>query len=208
MTTDNDNIRYEKLNKLLEKLKRGETVHNRELRTWLGKEGFAEYEAECAAQVEFRAQLKDKPAAVKEYERRLRLAFLAYNKAEEASTRERHAVAKKHFYKAEALFERALEHLQEVVAADSSLSVWFDRDTTWSADGDVGLDPISIPRVVTSRSLDNMGGGLKSQLQTKREVKVAAIERTLWTLDEDAQQVTDVELAAKRKRFEEFLKLP
>lgn len=208
MTTDNDNIRYEKLNKLLEKLKRGETVHNRELRTWLGPEGFAEYESECAAQTEFRAQLNDKPADVKEYERRLRLAFLAYNKAEGASTRERHAVAKKHFYKAEALLERALEHLQEVVAADPSLCVWFDRDTTWTVDGDVGVDPILIPRVVTSRSLDNMGGGLKSQLQTKREVKVAAIERTLLTLDEDAQQVTDVELAAKRKRLEEFLKLP
>lgn len=197
----------QKLEEFLLRLRSGQTVHNRELRTWLGKEGFAEYEAECAAQMEFRAQLKDKPAAVKEYERRLRLAFLAYNKGEGASTRGRHAVARKHFYKAEALFERALEHLQEVVAADPNLCVWFDRDTTWTADGDVGVDPISIPRVVTSRSLDNIGGGLMSQLQTKREVKVAAIERTLWILDEDAQQVTDVELAAKRKRLEELAKL-
>lgn len=150
--------RTAKLELLLERLRRGENVQNRDLRTWLGEVGYADYEAECQQQRELRNDVKDKPSAVREYERRLKLALLAYNKAEGASSRGRHIAAKRYFAQAETLFERLLEYLQEIIEADRSLCVWFDRDTSWTADSEANIDPVSIPRVVTSRSLDNRGG--------------------------------------------------
>lgn len=200
-------VRATKLGKLLERLRRGENVQNRDLRMWLGEEAYADYEAECQVQQELRDELRNKPSTVKEYERRLRLALLAYNKGEGASSRGRHAAAKRYLAEADTLFEQALEYLQEIVAADAGLCVWFDRDTTWTADGEITLAPSAVPRVVTSRSLDNMGGGLKRQLQSKRDLKIAAVERAIAEADSDTGQ-NDAEVnAARQAQLEQFLKL-
>ncbi|TAF37824.1 MAG: hypothetical protein EAZ66_06870, partial [Alphaproteobacteria bacterium] len=162
---------------------------------------------ECMLQQELRDELKNKPSEVREYERRLKLALLAYNKGEGASSRGRSSAAKRYFAEADALFERALEYLQEIVAAEPSLCVWFDRDTEWTIESEANIDPVSVPRVVTSRSLDNRGGGLTSRLQGKRDVKIAAVERALAAADVETGQ-DDVDLnAAQRAELERFLKL-
>ena len=41
-----------------------------------------------------------------------------------------------------------------------------------------------MPRVVTSKSLDNKGGGMLSRKQSVREMKIYAIEIALAQLDE------------------------
>jgi hypothetical protein len=196
-----------KLEALLEQLRRGKNVQNRNLRTWIGDEAYAEYEAECKLQQELRDELKNKPSEVREYERRLRLALLAYNKGEGASTRGKHVAARRYFAEAETLFEHTLEYLQEIIQADRSLCVWFDRDTEWTIESEANIDPVSVPRVVTSRSLDNRGGGLTSRLQGKRDVKIAAVERALAAADvETGQDEVDLN-AAQKAELERLLKL-
>jgi hypothetical protein len=44
--------------------------------------------------------------------------------------------------------------------------VWFDRDTAWTADSSISIDPVGVPRVVTSKSLDAQGGGLLMRKQS------------------------------------------
>jgi hypothetical protein len=196
-----------KLEALLERLRRGEDVQNRDLETWLGEAEYANYLYERQTQQELRDELKNKPSEVREYERRLRLALLAYNKGEGASTRGKHVAAKRYFAEAETLFEHTLEYLQEIIQADRSLCVWFDRDTEWTIESEASIDPVSVPRVVTSRSLDNRGGGLTSRLQGKRDVKIAAVERALAAADvETGQDEVDLN-AAQRAELERFLKL-
>lgn len=202
-----DARRKAKLELLLERLRRGENVQNRDLRTWLGEVGYADYEAECKQQRELRNDVKDKPSAVREYERRLKVALLAYNKGEGASSRGRHIAAERHFAQAETLFEGLLEYLQEITEADRSLRVWFDRDTSWTADGEANIDPVSIPRAVTSRSLDNRGGGLMRQLRTKHDLKIEALERAIACGDCDMAQ-DDAGVNEKQQRLlESFLQL-
>lgn len=196
----------DKLNALLDRLKRGENVQNRDLQTWLGKTAYADYEAELKTQQELRDELRKKPSSVREYERRLRLALLAYNKGEGASSRGKHSAAKRYFAEADTLFERTLEYLQEIMQADQSLCVWFDRDTSWTAENDIGLDPIKVPRVVTSRSLDNRGGGLTSRLQSKRDLKIAAIVRALAEADSETGQVDAGLNDAQKAQLDGFLK--
>ena len=73
-----------------------------------------------------------------------------------------------------------METLQEIVAADASLQVWFDRALDFDADGDLGLTPVAMPRVVTSRSLDRQT--TDSRLISKREVKIATVEWAISAL--------------------------
>ena len=168
-----DQRRADKLAQLLDRLRRGEAVQNRDLQTWLTPAAWSAYEHEVQTQKQLRQELNDKPAAIREYEKMIAKANFAYNKGEGYSSRGRHAQAKPNFARAEQLYERALEYLQEIIAADPSLCVWFDRDTSWTADSDLGLSSTAVPLVVTSRSMDNRGGGILNQLRSNRDIKIA-----------------------------------
>jgi hypothetical protein len=110
--------RWKKLAGLLDRLKQKKSVQNRTLRTWLTEDEYSSYAAECASQTALRDELEDKPDEVAEYEKRLNKAQFAYNMAEGNSQRGAHTVAGKGFDRADVLFERALEYLQEIIAAD------------------------------------------------------------------------------------------
>lgn len=179
--------RKAKLTLLLELLQAGQHVQNRDLKTWLTVGAWAAYEDELKTQQELRSDVQKKPNAVREYERRVAQANFAYNKGEGFSVRGKSAAARRNFDKADVLYERALEQLQQAVAADLSLCVWFDRDTSWTADSEISLCPSAVPHVVTSRSLDNRGGGILRQLRSKRDVKIWAVEMALAELAEEAE---------------------
>jgi hypothetical protein len=198
--------RKARLEDFLGRLQSGLAVSNRELKTWLGEQAFSEYTSECARQSELRKELRDKPSAVKEYDWRLKRALFVYNKAEGAAAKGKRDAAKRFHAQAEQLFEHALEYLQEVIGSNPSLCVWFDRDTEWSVDGDAGIDPIAIPRVVTSRSLDNRGGGILVMVLSKTDIKIAAVERALAEIADDASEAIEPEQDQSNQRLKGFLK--
>ena len=123
--------RLSKLEAIAEKLKRGENVQNRQLKTWLSEDEYAQLELEWQEQLELREELKDKPSDLKRYEEKLREATFNCNRAEGYSSKGKHDTAKKFYNKSESLCEDALEILQEILHYDSSLRVWFDRDISF-----------------------------------------------------------------------------
>lgn len=166
MTKQTAEIRTEKLKAILKKLESGEHVQNRTLQTWLTEEEFANIEYEWENQKELRKELKDKPDEVIEYDKRLQKAILAYNKY--ASYKDRNTI-KKAKNDSDKHFERLLEYLQEIIEADPSLAEWFDRKLDFSFGGNLSIDPIGIPRVNTSRSLDTQASHPRKL--TKNHVK-------------------------------------
>ena len=66
-----------KLQKIIERLSRGEIVQNRQLKTVLGAEGYARYCYDYHEQEQLREMLKDKPDEIIEYEQRLKAATFA-----------------------------------------------------------------------------------------------------------------------------------
>ena len=74
-----------KLQKIIERLSRGEIVQNRQLKTVLGTEGYARYLSDCEYQKYLRTTLKNKPPEITEYERRQKAATFAYSKADNFS---------------------------------------------------------------------------------------------------------------------------
>lgn len=176
-----ENERAEKLKELIAKLKRGEHVQNRTLQTWLWASEYAMLASGWNEQKNIRIELADKPTEVREYEERLKKALFTYNKAEGLSTRKKHTAAKKLFGEADRQFEQLLEYLQEIIEAEPSLRTWFDRDAEWTADSQISLDSVGIPRVITSRSANNQMGNKPHNKLSKAQVKIQVLETALNT---------------------------
>lgn len=191
-----DTARLEKLNDLLSRLRRGEIVQNRQLRTWLGAEGYKEYEESWWNTVDQRNLLSNKSGAIIEYEELLKKAIMLYNRGEAASQRGRRSARQLHA-KAQSAFERALIYLEDQLSIDPSLQIWLDRQCDFSASNHPTLDPVSVPRAITSRSLDNLSGGISAKTDSKRECKIRAVEAEIERIKNPAERMTDADVTEK-----------
>ena len=169
-----------KLNAMLDELRRGENVQNRRLATWLTEVEYEGFESDWESQLQIREELNDKPDELKRYEDELRKAIFNYSRAEGYSTKGKHSTAKKFYNSSESHCEDALEILQEIVDADASLHMWFDRGLDFGHGNLVDTQLGNLPRVVTSRSSDRQT--TDSRLMSKREVKIAAVEWAISAL--------------------------
>ena len=146
--------RLAKLNAMLEELKRVKNVQNRRLTTWLTEVEYEGFESDWESQQQIREELNDKPDELKRYEDKLKKAIFNYSRAEGYSTKGKHSTVEKFYNSTESLCEDALEILQEIVASDASLHMWFDRGLDFGHGSLVDAQLGNLPRVVTSRSLD------------------------------------------------------
>ena len=186
--------RLAKLNAMLDELSRGENVQNRRLATWLTEVEYEGFESDWESQLQIREELNDKSDELKRYEDKLKKAIFNYNRAEGYSTKGKHSTAKKFYNSSESHCENALEILQEIVAADASLHMWFDRGLDFGHGSLVDAQLGNLPRVVTSRSFDRQTSD--NRLLSKREVKIAAVE---WAIS----ALLAVEPVGKKERKEQ-----
>ena len=191
-----DTARLERLSDLLARLKRGETVQNRQLRTWLGVESYKEYEESWSNTVDQRNLLSNKSGAIIEYEELLKKAIMLYNRGEAASQRGRQSARQLHA-KAQTAFERALLYLEEQMSMDPSLQIWLDRQCDFSAENHPTLDPVSVPRAITSRSFDNVGGGISAKVDSKRQCKIRAVEAEIERITNPSARMADADMTEK-----------
>jgi hypothetical protein len=198
-----DETRLEKLHGLLARLRRGENVQNRQLQTWLGEQGYKVFEDTWSNMVEMRKTLTSKPSDIIEYEELLKKAIMLYNRGEAASHKGQ-ASARKFHAKAQAAFEKALLRLEEMMSQDPSLQMWLDRHCDFSAEGYPSLDPISVPRAITSRSLDNQSNGVGSMLRSKRDCKIEAVETEIERIKNPPSQSDDDLIAQKLQRLRQM----
>ena len=194
--------RLAKLNAMLDELSRGANVQNRRLATWLTEVEYEGFESDWESQLQIREELNDKPDEFKRYEDKLKKAIFNYSRAEGYSTKRKHSTAKKFYNSSKSLCEDALEILKEIVDADASLHMWFDRGLDFGHGSLVDASLGNLPRLVTSRSLDRQTSG--NRLMSKREVKIVAVEMAISALlavepvDEEERKEQD---SAKLKEF-------
>jgi len=101
--------RLNKLEAMADRLRRGENVQNRQLKTWLSEEECEQLGCEWQEQLELREEHKDKPSELKRYEEKLKQATFNYNRAEGYSRKGKNTTAKKFYDKSESLCEDSLE---------------------------------------------------------------------------------------------------
>ncbi len=191
-------VREERLQATLDRLERGQTVFNQQLRSLLSAEQFERYIDERSQQRELRQTLSEKPDEISEYERRLSRATFAYSKADAASRRGRRAAATKLFARADSEFEKLAEFISENIAGDGTLECWLDRPVHYDASNTPQGSSDDFPCVVTSRSLRNRGGGLLARKRTIRQLKIDALEREIQSLGVDPRTERGGEMVSSR----------
>ena len=86
------------------------------------------------------------------------------------------------------------------------MEAWFDRTVEATPENSFGLSPDSFPQVITSRSLNNAGGGHLVNKRTIREVKIDAVKAILEELTA-LEQETVVDTTDQMARFKRLRQL-
>ena len=175
--------RLAKLEALADKLKRGENVQNRHLQTWLSADEYAQIAAEWDTQKHFREELKDKPSELTGYQDKLKEAIMMRNRSDDYHRKGKKYAAYKLDSKWGSLCEDALEILQEIVTADASLQIWFDRNLDFGHGSFIDASLGNLPRLVTSRSIEKLSDD--SRLVKKIDVKISVVERAIYSIGRD-----------------------
>ena len=95
--------------------------------------------------------------------------------------------------------EDALDILQEIVATDASLQIWFDRPLDLEHGSLIDASLGNLPRLVTSRSIEKLRDD--SRLVKKIDVKISVVERAINSIGRD----TEVLSKGDRLMLEKFL---
>ena len=186
--TAEEERRLSKLEAIVSKLRRGENVQNRQLQTWLSQDEYEQVDVEWQEQLEIREELKDKPDELKRYEDKLKEAIMMRNRSDAYHRKGRKSAAYKLDSKCESLCENALEILQEIVAADASLQIWFDRNLDFEHGSLIDASLGNLPRLVTSRSIEKLRDD--SRLVKKIDVKISVVERAIDNIGRDIKPMT------------------
>ena len=181
--TADEQRRLSKLEAIADRLKRGENVQNRQLQTWLSQDEYEQVDVEWQEQLEIREELKDKPGELKRYEDKLKEAIMMRNRSDAYHRKGKKSAAYKLDSKCESLCEDALEILQEIVAADASLQIWFDRHLDFGHGSLIDASLGNLPRLVTSRSIEKLRDD--SRLVKKIDVKISVVERAINSIGRD-----------------------
>ena len=197
--TAEEERRLSKLEAIVAKLKRGQNVQNRQLQTWLSEDEYEQIAGEWDTQKHFREELKDKPTELKRYEDKLKEAIMMRNRSDAYHRKVKKSAAYKLDSKCESLCEDALEILQEIVAADASLQIWFDRNLDFGHGSLIDASLGNLPRLVTSRSIEKLRDD--SRLVKKIDVKISVVERAIHSIGRD----TEVSSNGDRLMLEKFL---
>jgi len=183
LLTIEEERRLSRLEAIAAKLRRGENVQNRQLQTWLSDDEYEQIAAEWDTQKLFREELKDKPSELKRYEDKLKEAIMMRNRSDAYHRKGKKSAAYKLDSKCESLCEDALEILQEIVATDASLQIWFDRNLDFEHGSLIDASLGNLPRLVTSRSIEKLSDD--SRLVKKIDVKIGVVERAIFSIGRD-----------------------
>tara|TARA_B100000902_G_C27001257_1_gene759995 strand:+ start:26 stop:751 length:726 start_codon:yes stop_codon:yes gene_type:complete len=195
--TAEESNRLSKLEAIADKLRRGENVQNRQLQTWLSHDEYEQIASEWDTQKLFREELKNKPDEIKRYEDRLKEAIMMRNRADAYHRKGKKSAAYKLDSKCESLCEDALEMLQEIVAADSSLQIWFDRNLNFGHGSLIDASLGNLPRLVTSRSIEKLHND--SRLVKKIDVKISVVELAIYSIGRETAYSIGRETAVTSK---------
>jgi hypothetical protein len=217
MAKFNAKTRVQRVKELIARLESGEDIQARDLALVLTPDQLRDYKRAWSEQRELRQQPLPEP--IQRYQKMLHRALMWEGRAEQFADRthngrRRHRTDRnkqqiKLNHKSDGLMEAAADHLRDELFINPSIAVWLDRGVERMGDGDISIDIMDMPRVITSRSLDNMGrenvAGAMGKL-SKRECKLATLRGALAALDRDPDQerAQAQALAAKLAQLKKF----
>lgn len=210
MARFNNETRKKRIKELMRMLEKGLEVLPRDFNNAVDKDFAKLYKQRWAEQQELRKM--EVPSVVKEYEQMLQEAVMWHGRLDAYSGRNpkvgklivnRKQVMDDMKNKTDGLFERAYEKLQEIIATDKTLVMWFDRDIDFSFGSNISLDSDGMPRVITSKSVNNLAQGQLQALhgwKTKAQVKLDVMALALEELVKQERTAEDIEAELKQNQ--------
>lgn len=203
-------LQLNKLNELLRKLVSDKSVTDQQLKRALTEQQYADYKESLTAVVHSN-EIKyadGMPAELRDYKALLKKADDVNNMFEKMSARARNGRARyksgavrRGYEKAEALYEHALERLEEIYNSGDGyqryqLQLWMDRELDFEAGAErtIGISPASIPRVRGSKSSNALDSGLPklSKRLKRKECQLLALRDAAWKLAFKQQVTADL----------------
>jgi hypothetical protein len=179
--------RLSRIVQLISRLEANENVSQGSLSRVLTPEQMADLDEGWKAEQVYRKQ--PKPLEIKKYEAMLKRGLLLYGKYEATHHKLAAYDSRRLIQSAESAFEKALEFVQEMVQNTNSLQGWLDRDPRDC----YGLNPSSMPRIVTSKSADNQSAVRNAPYaHSMKQLKLIALHEALEEL-----QPNDLELLSQ-----------
>ncbi|WP_159309252.1 hypothetical protein [Spiribacter roseus] len=124
--------------------------------------------------------VKDEIETLASYAGILKQADFAYGRYDYYARKGHKRGAARMQAKATRLYERAYEHLAELLEREPQLAEWLDRDFDSTPESAPGTDIDSAPRVITSRSVRNQAP--HKSLQSVMDCKISAVTDALYAL--------------------------
>lgn len=143
-------------------------------------EQYERYKLELEEAKSIREYAKDEIETLSSYTSIIRQADFAYGRFDYYSRKGHKRGAARMQSKATQLYERAYEHLTELLEREPQLEQWLDRDFDSTPECLPGLDIDSAPRVVTSRSVRYQTPN--KALQSALDCKIGAVTDALYVL--------------------------
>jgi len=179
--------RLSRIAQLISRLEANENVSRGSLSRVLTPEQMADLDEGWKAEQVYRKQ--PKPLEIKKYEAMLKRGLLLYGKYEATHHKLAAYDSRRLIQSAESALENALEFAQEMVQNTNSLQEWLDRDPRDC----YGLNPSSMPRIVTSKSADNQSAVRNApSTHSMKQLKLIALHEALEEL-----QPNDLELLSQ-----------
>jgi hypothetical protein len=130
-----------------------------------------------------REYVKDEIETLASYTGILKQADFAYGRYDYYARKGHKRGAARMQSKATRLYERAYEHLTELLEREPQLAEWLDRDFDATPETAPGTDIDSAPRVITSRSVRNQAPN--KALHSAIDCKIGAVTDAVYTLKYD-----------------------
>lgn len=153
------------------------------LQSILTNEQYERYKLELEDAKTIREYAKDEIEMLASYTAILKQADFAYGRYDYYARKGHKRGAARMHAKATRLYERAYEHLTELLEREPQLEQWLDRGFDSTPECAPGLDIDSAPRVVTSRSVRNQAPN--RSLQCVMDCKISAVTDALYWLKYD-----------------------
>jgi|TARA_R110002124_G_scaffold92599_8_gene235261 hypothetical protein len=178
--------REKRLIELVDRMKAGRTVTKRDLRTVLTDDEFEGYEATWQSVQEYEQMQRETPSDLQRYLSLLRSADALNQRAEKMYAKGKSARYVALAHKAQAQYERAYENLNEALSTNPSLTMWLDRDFSFTTEDLPDLTAEDAPRLRSGRSLLKQGGNSKKM--TIKELKLTTLKTALVELIKTPEQ--------------------
>jgi hypothetical protein len=200
----------QRIQRLLDKLDRSETISQRDLRTAIGPQAKDEFNALWQAEIDQRDYFANVPVELHDYEELLKDADFRNNRAEAMPSPGKRSKlnAQGHNSKqrlaadAERTYEIALETLNVLLERDPSLRTWLDRPVRWGLAHGPTPNAEDVPRLVTSKSIHKQtksGHSSRSKADIKRSMlKDALSDQTSG--ENEAPDMGQLESRLRRSR--------